>query len=83
MTLLNDDPRHTVLFDVLQENGTLSKEQVEKAKANALAYFAENGYPPYSSFELHLNSYIKIFEGIFTPEQVIVLASKAIESLEK
>ena len=82
MLILKDDPRHSILIDDLKKDGKLTQEQVEKAMSNALIYFTEHGYPPYDSFDIYLNSFIKTFEGIYTPEEVIILAAKAIENAE-
>lgn len=79
MPIFKDDPRHTILFEQFRKSGKLSKKQMEKAMENALVYFTEHGYPPYDSFDVYLNSLIKTFEGILSPEQVILFAAEAIE----
>jgi len=83
MVIFKDDLRHNILIEELMKSGKLTQEQVDMAMSNALIYFSEHGYPPYDSFDVYLNSFIKTFEGILTPDEVIVMAAKAIENETK
>jgi hypothetical protein len=78
MTISMSDPRLAVLENELKTGNLLTKKQIKKAMNNALVYFTVYGFPPYKTFELWLNSYLAVFEGIFTKEQTILLLEKSI-----